>query len=377
MMTEDPILVVSDAPGDARLIKRLLDDDFSNVATSTEASQSVAEFSAHQPRILVLAFDTVQKAEDYYLSLHRKLPPAHSCLHRTVLLCNKAYLQRAYELCRKGQFDDYVIFWPLSFDAPRLHMAIYGALRELRHAMAEARSAGELLSQTQQTAKIKPRLKDFALQGRACMDMADESLLATRAKVIAAMDEFSRQLAAFRPNGSTEAADQSLAPSDYFLSLADAMKSVRHWSEALEESLTPQIGPADAQQPVADSTSPCILVVDDDVVLQKVLGLVLAETGATIVFASSGAEAFSKLQTFSPNLILMDFQLPDMDGAVVIRNIKSIAQYSAIPVIMITGQLDENTHKQCNAAGAVDFVGKPFEADTILGKVRQWLKPPG
>src|SRR3546814_4565376 len=57
--------------------------------------------------------------------------PYTTLFRSTIVLCGKSNLQQAYELCREEFFDDYVLFWPLNHDAPRLCMAVHNALRQL------------------------------------------------------------------------------------------------------------------------------------------------------------------------------------------------------------------------------------------------------
>lgn len=88
----------------------------------------------------MLTFDNLEKAERYYLGLYRLCPMVQQHIHRTVILCNKDEVKRVCQLCMKNYFDDYVLFWPMTYDMSRLAMAVHHALRELAadQAMAQA-----------------------------------------------------------------------------------------------------------------------------------------------------------------------------------------------------------------------------------------------
>ncbi len=120
------ILIATDVASDAQLVRHLLRDEYANVAISTDPTRFCADFERLRPQVLVLAFKTIEAAETCYAGLC-----AHTTRHRTLLLCGKSELRRAYELCRSDCFDDYVLFWPLVHDAPRLPMAVHLALRAL------------------------------------------------------------------------------------------------------------------------------------------------------------------------------------------------------------------------------------------------------
>jgi len=125
------ILIATDIVGDAELVKNMLDEEFDHIFTSTDPAQAVADFEQHRPDVLVLAFNELEKSERYYLGLYRFCPEVHQHPHHSVILCGKDEVKRAYELCMKEYFDDYILFWPMTYDSSRLLMSIHNALRDL------------------------------------------------------------------------------------------------------------------------------------------------------------------------------------------------------------------------------------------------------
>ena len=125
------IMIVTDNASDAILVKNLLLPEFSHIFTSTDPFMASNDFMRHRPDVLVLAFNALEKSERYYLSLYRLCAEAHSHPHRTLILCNKDEVKKAYELCKKDLFDDYILFWPMTYDSSRLNMSLHFALREL------------------------------------------------------------------------------------------------------------------------------------------------------------------------------------------------------------------------------------------------------
>ena len=85
-MSVPTILVASDNIGDAALVKRLLDDEFGKVFMSIDLDKSVEDFVRHPPDVLILAFDTLDKAQDYYLRLFRLCTAVHLHPYRTIIL---------------------------------------------------------------------------------------------------------------------------------------------------------------------------------------------------------------------------------------------------------------------------------------------------
>ena len=116
-----------------------------------------------------------------------------------------------------------------------------------------------------------------------------------------------------------------------------------------------------------------ILVVDDDTsnlaLAQKILG-----KEYRIAAANSGAVALKYLENNCPDLILLDINMPEMDGFQVLEKMKQMERFTNIPVIFLTADNDPETETRCFATGAVDFVVKPFIPDVLMSRVRKTLE---
>jgi len=122
-----------------------------------------------------------------------------------------------------------------------------------------------------------------------------------------------------------------------------------------------------------------ILVVDDDEWSRDLLLTILTQENYEPILAAGGIEALNLLHLLhqskrDPILILMDMMMPDMSGIETTRRIKAIERFSAIPIIMVTGNSNKNVVINCLRAGAADFLVKPFNRDTLLDKIRKYLK---
>ena len=116
-----------------------------------------------------------------------------------------------------------------------------------------------------------------------------------------------------------------------------------------------------------------ILVVDDDsanlMLAQKILG-----KEYRIAAANSGKAAFRYLERNRPDLILLDINMPEMDGFEACEKLRENKEYSGIPVIFLTADKSVQTEMRCFQAGAVDFVGKPFVPDILISRVNRTLE---
>ena len=119
---------------------------------------------------------------------------------------------------------------------------------------------------------------------------------------------------------------------------------------------------------------PIILVVDDIQKNIQVVGSILSGAGFEVMPATSGAQAWERIRTQAPDLILLDFMMPDVNGIEVCRQLKSDSITKKIPVIFLTASNEMEHLVQAFAAGAVDYVTKPFQAEELLVRVRTHLE---
>ena len=121
--------------------------------------------------------------------------------------------------------------------------------------------------------------------------------------------------------------------------------------------------------------SKCILVVEDQPDNRRILRDMLGNAGYELVEAESGEEALKAVETKRPDLILMDIQLPVMDGYEAARRIKSNPAMKAVPIIAMTAYALAGDEAKALAAGCNGYVTKPFSPRALLAKVREHLGP--
>jgi two-component system, sensor histidine kinase and response regulator len=117
-----------------------------------------------------------------------------------------------------------------------------------------------------------------------------------------------------------------------------------------------------------------ILVVDDQPENFEVIEALLERMNYTLHYASSGQVAIDCLNKFDPDLILLDFMMPEIDGLEVCRKIKAVQQWQAIPIIMVTSLSSTESLAQCLAVGADDFLSKPVNGVELRARVNSMLR---
>ncbi|MGV1034603.1 MAG: MtrAB system response regulator MtrA [Microbacteriaceae bacterium] len=115
-----------------------------------------------------------------------------------------------------------------------------------------------------------------------------------------------------------------------------------------------------------------ILVVDDDLALAEMIGIVLRAEGYEPSFCADGAEAVDVFRASSPDLVLLDLMLPGMDGIDVCQALRA---ESGVPIIMLTAKGDTSDVVRGLESGADDYIVKPFNPKELIARVRTRLRP--
>jgi CheY-like chemotaxis protein len=117
-----------------------------------------------------------------------------------------------------------------------------------------------------------------------------------------------------------------------------------------------------------------VLIAEDDVRNIFALTKLLEPHGARIKVARNGREALEMLdQAASPDLVLMDVMMPEMDGLEAIRKIRQTERFTKLPIIALTAKAMPDDRDSCLQAGASDYISKPLDTDVLLSLVRVWM----
>lgn len=378
------ILIATDVVTDAALVKDMLREEFVHVFTSIDPERAVTDFEQHQPDVLVLAFQTLEKSERYYLGLYRLSKLVHQHTHRTVILCCKEEAKRVYQLCMKDFFDDYVLFWPMTYDSSRLLMSLHSALRDLASLKASGPSVAEFAAQARRLAELENTLGQQVAQGGQHIEAASRAMKQAEQKVGASLDRFSQRLINGELPDAVEVKNADGLKKEishikqeeiqrHFHTAAESAQPLKQWAQELRKECEPLLKSARTMNAMAERIRPVVLVVDDDEFQRKIIGKLLEAENYHLIFATSGVDALNILRKTRPDIILMDIMMPDMDGIETTRRLKAVPHLAKTPVIMVTGDSEGEVVVGSFKAGACDFVVKPFSSATLIAKINHAL----
>ncbi len=115
-----------------------------------------------------------------------------------------------------------------------------------------------------------------------------------------------------------------------------------------------------------------ILYVEDEPDIQAVAKLALEQVGRfTLEVCSSGQEALDKADAFSPQLILLDVMMPEMDGPTTLKKLREISGLENTPAVFMTARVQPHEVQEYIDMGAVDVIAKPFDPMTLSNQIRE------
>ncbi|MDY0013937.1 MAG: response regulator [Rhodocyclaceae bacterium] len=373
-----PILIVSNDADETRTLRNLLERDGSPLLGADNEVEGIRNFQQHRPVMLVLAFSELTKAERFYLMLYRQCPTIRETPHQTLLLCKANESEAAFSLCRNGTFDDYLINRPMH-DPLRLRLAVHQALlRQSGH--------GQTMALNQQLSHIG---SDFAhlnafidktmAGGKALQGDAIQTLRQFSSRLSQELDQFEAQMKAVVAGeraGLSQQLDRlrrdCIEPDTR--QLAGTLEKSALWIQQFDDGYQEQTARIKSQTfPPAE---PEVMLVDDDEIYREMLSTLLEEVQMRVTQADSGEEALSKMRQRTPDLVLLDFNMPGLDGLAVLQQMKSDPTLHPVPVVMLTGVHARETVRDVIQAGAAGFIVKPSNRPTILAKIQSVLQQP-
>ena len=312
------VLVIAESAADANLVMESVSLDPVLCRACIEGEDLMAVTDADPPDVLVFAHRSLSSFKD---RLHQLFAGARAELrfrYRVLALCHKDELRAAFDACRDNLADDYVQFWPMPHDGYRLRLALR-SLQQRLQLQHQIQAAADALN-------------------KAARYPAPEPQAATLPPAM---------MAALTPPPLAAAAPPAVVDT------APPPRAVESASDAIRAR---------------------VLLVDDDPFQYKLTRMVLGSLPLELLWASSGSQALELARQGRPDLILMDINMPDLDGIETVRGMRTQAHLKEVPIIMLTGNSERTRVVQSLTAGASGFIVKPFTKKMLHDLIAKHLK---
>ncbi|MFC1589806.1 response regulator, partial [Pseudomonadota bacterium] len=140
------------------------------------------------------------------------------------------------------------------------------------------------------------------------------------------------------------------------------------------ESLFKELVSDEPVEEVVAETEPTIMVVDDSITIRKVTARILERHGMKVMLATDGVDATSKLQEEIPDLMLLDIEMPKMDGFELATYMRNEDRLKDIPIIMITSRTGSKHKERAKSIGVEQYLGKPFQEEELMKNINILLE---
>lgn len=347
-------------------------DDVTPINVKSDQSKFVQTLSGeHTSIIFIYAFDSAADAEQLSNLLH-----GHDALNNQshiprfeILLCDKSSRLDAYDLCEKNQFYTYEIIKPI-YDTNRVKLTLKRLAEHLQ-------SDVELLKVAEDNAELFQTLSqsiDSIAQLRTKVDVQADQQAEDLNEITKPLDELLDNVPAVEWQKAFSSIISSLPEPLQKASARDfSMSTFRENLETYKDnsvgSLQAFSSMLETVKPHMKSERPIVMVADDQPVMQKIIATILEPRGFKVELASNGVEAIMKAKVMIPQLILLDIDMPIMDGLATLQAMKQVEITKNIPVIMLTSHADKSMIQASIDNGASDYVVKPTRADLLLKKI--------
>lgn len=377
---DDPILLIADDEEELGEHKMHLDIGYTRIYATTDQEAGAQLFEQKKPAVLMLSFEQLGEAEEFYLELFHHCENIYEIPHHTIILVTRHDLERAYDLCRREIFNDFVITRPLMSEQ-RLRLAVAQGLE--KRALRLGIQHGQILLKklANQIDQMKNEFQRVMSKSHQYQRMRNES----NKQLLHSIDH---RLTMFRDSlmGPSMHAIVNVMDADALRGHFDRMQqeevlvsleqhhgkmdeALSAWTDNLEEHLQLLDKAAAVTKEKEENYAPQILVIDDDSMQRDVLSAVLGKAGYDVHLAPSGVEGLGQLINDIPDLVLLDYEMPGLDGISVLKKARQIPELQDLPIVMLTGHSEKDVVRACLGAGASDYLVKPVKRENLLERV--------
>ena len=357
------LLITDENQNITEVVASLKSKGFSlEVPANPEAGRDVLK--EYKPHALLLSFHTFELTEVYHLSLQQDEGLS------TIFLCTISEVDKAFRLLTAGKINDYFILNPI-YDPNRLSVCIQHIFNNLK-LREELRE-----SQEKENFNMSAQFQEESEQAQMRLVQSIEEKLA----------EFEKKMASSEFNDAVEVKDlKKLAQHFDHLKNEEFESAFESFQEESHDSFDGYFGELKTLyhkrlqrernhiQESHNKKSPySILVVEDDPQSMELLVEILEIEGFKVYQARNGKIAAMLVSKNLPNLILMDIQIPGIDGLKLTQKLKRHPKFKDIPIVMVTAHTSQAILQQSLKVRASGLIAKPISRKVVLDKIREFL----
>jgi len=357
------ILILSDQQEECDDLINLLTPRFGVPLSSLNPHQAALLLKTDKPAVLILAFQRVDFARKAERILQSALDGLKLYRPQRVLMCKASESEQAYDLYAEGLIDDFIADRPL-YDPHRLRLSVSQALERRSYRLV----SDDLLKVIERIDADMHGLDHFV---EGLMESVDkehhESIEMFHYLTRKVVNELEVLHDGLSRRQHAEPADNAGLAHD--TTHQDTLRETADWLVELRRDFRKSHVSAGAEVVARPPDESRVLLVDDDDFYRDVFVSMMQGSGYIVETADHGGTAIDLARKNPPDVILLDYKMPGIDGLEVLEILRSEQATRTIPVIMLTGVSSKFMVDRSMKGGAQDFIVKPGSRDVILRKI--------
>ena len=366
------VLLVADNKADAQDISDILEVIGIEIIIALDNESTVQSFDKHQPQLLICAREHIRDNENLYLDLYCNSEHIHTSYHQTIVLCKLADSKKAYDLCRRGIFTDYVVDKP-RHDIFRLRLSIEIMLDNFARNQEQHKLGREFRGAGNEAKSLANSVNNIRVERQQLSDNSAVKMQSLNEQVLR---ETQSVLSSLYTGIEGSALKRSFADKIQGIlnSVGNEMtQEINILNKALDDVSANYIDTLDQLIDAVKDIPATILIIDDNEAFAETIGEILSEDGYRTLCSNDAKQGINLAIKQLPDLILLDISMPGMDGLQATLILKNNPHIKDIPIIILSAKNDRDVVMKLKAAGAKGFISKPTKAQVILDKIAKTL----
>lgn len=368
-MSNSPVIIYSDSFEIEQSVQKLLIDLNMPAQVANTSDALVNLFKLNDVKILLLCFDIATDGIKKYSDIFNDIALIKQTSHRAISVCTEKQSSDVTRFCLEGEIDNFIIYYPV-LDQASFQLIMEKSLSELKN-NDEYLNCTSYLTALKQQSKILDKFVDHSFQD--CQNLIDYSINSF-SKLFEVFDkqlnEIIDEFKNMENRGDIIPLDQvtdrisQLQMDSLYSPMTNLKKTLfksnAEWSdEKFKEycRLSRKIHVPPSL--VKSLSSRKILFVDDDELFRDIMVAMLEVEDYVVLTAAGSEQALETLKHTSPDVIVLDIDMPGINGLELLKIIRANEEWDEIPVLMLTGVVDESTLSTSIKAGANGFFAKP------------------
>jgi CheY-like chemotaxis protein len=391
--TDNKVAIVAETDELLTEVLHHLNECFESIEPILIGKNAVSKLEEFQPHIIIFFCHKVSSAEAFYLTVHRTCNGFSSWMHESIILCTREEAKKCYQLCIDNVFNDFCLFKPV-YEPFSLRLTVTQAIERRKAHLERAGQRNEFKNIDQEFKSIEKEL-DKTVNKIESISKKDWQMAPFFTRFIKQkVDGFQQSIINDPQENGIEVVNENKIKDSFDRLKSDVTSSedIKSQEEiqndavlAVQDELAKIVADISTQRRQLGETSTSlkeaceldktyILLIDNDIKSIKMIREALKSDSYVLTIVADPQQGRDVLNKLSIDVILVDTQPSDMQGAKFLQDIQSSNLHGHIPIIIISRANGKQSVQHGLRLGASDYIIKPFEKQLIEKRISRLLE---